>query len=131
MEHQRKGTLDTCEFPKSQNLSADRPTKDGCWRVAFRFQLQESKDANGFLIQVEEKNVGLSAGQKIKAEMAKEVGLKVFRTYTDDSYLYNRGMQRISNAVQEWYKSGCANRDLENVFLGFDDTQRRPRYEKL
>jgi len=67
--------------------------------------------------------------------MAREVGLKVFRTYTNieslgESYF---AMKAVSAAVQEWYKSGCANADLENVFIGDNmmDPERRPQYEAL
>jgi len=39
---------------------------------------------------------------------------------------------KVSKAVKEWYDSGCANTDLENVFIGhpFLATE-RPKYEKL
>merc|ERR1719362_2801498 len=101
------------------------------------------------MIQVEEKQ-GLGAGQKNETDMAKQVDLKVFRTYTNvedtqwgnekvEQYRFN-GMDAISKAVQEWYKSGCSNNDLENIFIGaqrkaddFDSRKYtvRPRYEKL
>merc|ERR1719362_2394144 len=77
------------------------------------------------MIQVEEKQ-GLGAGQKIETDMAKQVDLKIFRTYTNvedvqrgdvGDWSFN-GMDAISKAVQEWYKSGCSNNDLENIFIG-------------
>jgi len=91
------------------------------------------------MIQVEEED-GLGAGQKIETEMAKQVNLKVFRTYTNTediklelvAHPFN-GMGRIRKAVQEWYKNACINMDLENVFVG-DPMKvfiQRPRYENL
>jgi len=64
------------------------------------------------------------------------VTLKVFRTYTNYSVLADdkmNGMEMISKAVQEWYDSGCANMDLENVFVGNPGMAytARPKHEKL
>merc|ERR1712129_428125 len=103
-----------------------------CWRFAFRFHQEESKDTNGFMIQVEE-SLGLGDGQKIEIEMARKVGLKVFRTYTNYGGVDAEGMGRISKAVKAWYDSGCANDDLENVFIGFTGNPytERPKYETM
>jgi len=113
-----RGTLDTCHFPNSKNLKADKPKSESCcWRFDFRFHLQESVDTNGFLIMVEECG-GLGNGQKIELEMAEEVGVKVFRTYTNIGGWADEFMKPVSDAVQDWYNSGCANCDLENVWVG-------------
>jgi len=119
-------------LPQEQNLSKDKkPCPTSCWRYAFRFHQEESKATNGFMIQVEEKK-GLGDGQKIETEMAKQVDLKVFRTYTNvDAFQWKEGsryytsaeydfngIDAISKAVQEWYSAGCINNDLENVFIG-------------
>jgi len=103
------------------------------------------------MIQVEETK-GLGDGQKIETEMAEQVGLKVFRTYTnvDDfatpaswtnpDYRFN-GIDAISKAVKDWYETGCNNNDLENVFIGCQYAAHneknkysysvRPPYEKM
>jgi len=132
MQHPCRGTSQTCGFPDTQNLDTNngRPCKDSCWRFAFRFHQQESKDTGGFMIQVEEEQ-GLGDGQKIETEMAREAGLKVFRTYTN--YGCGPEMKCISKAVEDWYKSGCANQDLENVFIGQNGFgyDNRPQYEPL
>jgi len=131
-----RGTLESCNFPRSRNLKTlddkEQPAKKSCWRFAFRFHQQECKDTCGFMIQAEEKE-GLGDGQKLETEMAREVGLKVFRTYTNYSGVDGEDMGRISNAVKEWYESGCANTDLENVFIGttFLTYTERPKYEAL
>jgi len=156
MQHPCRGTVDTCMLPQEQNLSKDKkPCPTSCWRYAFRFHQEESKATNGFMIQVEEKK-GLGDGQKIETEMAKQVDLKVFRTYTNvDAFGWGEGSRKylsypeldfngidaISKAVQEWYAAGCINNDLENVFIGCqkvaDDTPgtysytKRPQYEKM
>jgi len=111
INHPCRGSLHTCGFLESQNLDSvtKRPCKKTCWRFAFRFHQQESKDTNGFMIQVEEQS-GLGDGQKIETEMAREVGLKVFRTYTDAISFSNcKFLDQISTAVKEWYESGCTN----------------------
>jgi len=130
--HYCKGTFDTCQFPNSENLAAGRPTKDSCWRFAYRFHLQESKDTNGFMIQMEEKS-GLGNGQKIEAQMAKEVGLKIFRTYTNSTFVMHGDIENLSQAVQEWYDNGCFNNDIENIFVGTTNApcSERPRYGEL
>jgi len=137
IQHPCRGALATCKIPDSDNLTpgTNRPCATSCWRFAFRFHLEESKATNGFMIQVEEK-AGLGAGQKMETEMAKDVNLKIFRTYTNIDFLWDVGFKKLSEAVQEWYKSGCANPDqLENVFIGIPDMNMngfvRPRYEPL
>jgi len=84
MQHPCRGTLATCTLPSGQNLSKDTnsPCPTSCWRFAFRFHQEECKASKGFMIQVEEKK-GLGDGQKIETDMAKQVDLKVFRTYTN------------------------------------------------
>jgi len=119
------------KFDANGNMT---PKKTSCWRFAFRFHQRESKESNGFMIQVEEwEGKGLGDGQKMETEMARDVGLKVFRTYTNVTNLTVGMMSSISEAVKEWYDSGCANIDLENVFIG--DVKlahtKRPKYETL
>ena len=46
----------------------------------------------------------------------------------------NEGFKKLSEAVREWYESGCPRPDLlENVFIGIPsmDYIARPRYEQL
>jgi len=91
------------------------------------------------MIQVEETQ-GLGLGQEIETEMAQQVKVKVFRTYTNMTYLGGAvysfdSMKVISKAVQDWYKSGSTNYDLENIFIGYDHPSvpytKRPKFEKL
>lgn len=114
--HMCRGTPDTCGFGESRDLTvAGRPTRDSCWRCAFRFHLEECKAKGGFMIQVEESN-GLGRGQEIETEMAKQVGLKVFRT-TDNcpEFRSNTKLWKVAKAVQRWFESGCKNMDLEII----------------
>jgi len=136
MDNPCRGTDKTCNFPKNKNLKITHGNlelkKECCWRFGYRFELQESKDTNGFMIQVEE-HAGLGKGQLLEAEMAKEVGVKVFRTYTNSSTALLRSqLGRVVKAVKDWYETGCANRDLENVFIGnaYNPYTKRPEYEK-
>jgi len=68
------------------------------------------------MIQLEEKS-GLGDGQKIETEMAKQAGLKIFRTYTDnalddadddvdDLYHMKMRMHDVASRVKTWYESG-------------------------
>jgi len=136
MDNHCRGTLESCGLPREKNLKMvadkEQPAEKSCWRFTFRFHQQESKDTGGFMIQVEELT-GLGAGQKLETEMAREVGLKVFRTYTNQSFFYTSRIGEISKAVEEWYESGCANTELENVFIGDAELSfnPRPKYEAL
>jgi len=85
------------------------------------------------MIQVEEKK-GLGDGQKIETEMARKVGLKIFRTYNNLTRFYSSDIKEISKTVEEWYEGGCANNDLENIFIGHESAgayTERPKYETL
>jgi len=133
-----RGTLTTCQLPESDNLKTgadgkDKPHSASCWRFAFRFHQSECEATTGFMIQVEE-DQGLGDGQKIETAMAKEVGLKVFRTYSPGHSWKWSCIEKISKAIEEWYASGCVNKDLENVWIGVDGSEvmaTRPKYEKL
>jgi len=135
INHPCRGTSSTCGIHhKNLDPGTQRPCSTSCWRFAFRFHQEESKESRGFMIQVEEKG-GLGDGQKIETEMAREVNLKVFRTYTNiDFYPGGDSMVKISKAVKEWYDGDCANMDLENVFIGApfgNPYTERPKYGKL
>jgi len=73
--------------------------------------------------------------KKMETEMAREVNLKVFRTYSNSPNFEKEWdcIKVISKAVQEWYDSGCANADLENIFVGKPNKAylKRPKYETL
>jgi len=91
----------------------------------------EAKNSNGFMLQIEEQD-GLDEKQTKETEMAKETGIKVFRTYTDNDFLSMKGIRTISAVVQAWYTSNGAEQDMENVFLGKNgDNATRPRKQPL
>jgi len=125
--------LSTCRFPDHKNVTMvdgnEKPSKDACWRFAYRFRQQKCKESIGFMIQVEEEG-GLGPGQMIETEMAREVGIKVFRTYMSSPYFHEFVLKRLSAAVKEWYNKECANADLENVFIGYTGAKwtKRPKY---
>lgn len=122
INHPCRGSSSTCNFPMNQNrkLLTGRPHETSCWRFAFRFQLEEARDKNGFMVQVEEPG-GLGNGQKIETEIAKEVGIKVFRTYTfDRNWGFEQcDLKNLSKTIKDWYMTGCTDTDfLENVWIG-------------
>jgi len=120
IEHKCRGTQETCQFPKSRNLTAEeKPQKKSCWRYAFRFHLAQCKKNNGFMIQVQEKK-GLGAGQEIETIMAKEVGLKVFRTRTESDDFRQDRIEKLRAKIEEWKQNGCVNNDIEEVYINKD-----------
>jgi len=120
IKHNSRGTQETCQFPNFRNLNAEGNPKDkSCWRVAFHFHLEQCKKNNGFMIQVQEKK-GLGAGQEIETIMAKEVGLKVFRTCTESDDFRQDRIEKVRKKIEEWRSSGCANMGLEIVNIGKD-----------
>merc|ERR1712008_409199 len=51
-QHPCRGTLKTCPMSPQQNLTADgKPCQTSCWRVAFRYHQERSKDTGGFMVQ--------------------------------------------------------------------------------
>jgi len=66
------------------------------------------------MIQVQEVG-GLDHGQKLDAEIAKQLGLKVFRTTTKSSNIHDSRLESVSRLVKAWYDSGCRNMALEAV----------------
>jgi len=142
IKHPCRGAENTCQFSRDTNVDAStgRPRASSCWRFAFRFHQQEAKDTNGFMIQAEEHG-GLGDGQKIETEMAKEAGIKIFRTYTvpnQDPVWWK--IEKISNHIQAWYTNGCKDPELlENVWIGTSDVTKpdgtkwddRPPTERL
>merc|ERR1711935_1173058 len=105
------GTASTCKFTEARNLvraspwpwSMKKPARQSCWRFAFRYHQQVSKDTNGFMIQVDEFD-GLGDGQKIETLMAEQVGLKIFRTFTC-----------IPQFIPQLYYDGIGSRPLQNL----------------
>jgi len=115
IQHKCRGTKNTCLYPEHKNLTTDNKlTNASCWRFAFRYNLDQSKATNGFMIQVQEKS-GLSDGQKIETEMAQQAGVKIFRTTTTSEDVY--GLWRLEQAIKDWYMNNCQNMDLMEIQL--------------
>jgi len=118
-----QGTLETCKFPDSRNLTTDattgkqRPMENSCWRVSYGFLQEQCKANNGFMIQVDELE-GPGPGQIIETRMAEQVGLKVFRTFTDKRSVDSADLNALASAIQAWLGSNRANMDLEEVWVG-------------
>lgn len=138
LTHRCRGTPSTCDFTsldKNMDVSTNRLRADCCWRFGFRYCLDTARAANGFMIQLEERS-GLAWGQKIEREMAYETDSKVFAIYTNEPAFNLATFNRVALAVEAWYKSGCLNRRVENVFLGhgrgwkqqYDEVEWRPRF---
>lgn len=109
------GALSTRQ-PSGASVEARPP---GRWRQAFRQFVEECKASGGFMVQAEERS-GLGAGQRIEMNIADQLGLKVFRTYTNLPWFTaeSRMFRPLGVAVKAWYESGCSNSELEHVFIG-------------
>jgi len=117
IQHKCRGTQGTCLTPKHENMTADgRPTSTSCWRFAFRFHQEQCKASNGFMIQVQEV-AGLGAGQEIETEMAKQVGLKIFRTTNTAESWYDQDIERVAKAIKAWDDSGRRDQNLQIIQL--------------
>jgi hypothetical protein len=106
-------------------LKKGAPQTASCWRYSFRHQLEEAKVTDGCMIELVEV-VGFGApqclgkGQEIEAEMAKDVGTKVFLVYAPTAKIYrDRGFDRrfedkhieiVASRLQEWYEGDCNDR---------------------
>jgi len=98
-----------------------KPCATSCWRYSFRWHQEQCKANNGFMIQVMETS-GLGGGQQIETAMAEEIGIKVFRTYTNYGDFENDRIEKLSKRIQEWHeKDEKANMDLlEYIYIGKD-----------
>jgi len=102
------GDLDSC---KDQDI---------CMRFKFQMDLENCKHQKdpGFMIQFEEME-GLSQGQEIEARMAKDVKLKVFRTFTNKDVFGRRDdLAPLERAVRRWIQNGRTDMNLEEVWIG-------------
>lgn len=118
--HPCRGTDETCGYTIQQNREDGqqdgRPGATSCWRFASRYHQEQCKDTHGFMIQVQEVG-GLGEGQRIETDMARQAGLKIFRTVTEDSSFHAWQMRQISKAVKTWYGSCCVDGSLEVLHL--------------
>jgi len=105
-EQNCRGKLKTC-----------KPGERSCWRCEVRRGQEHCKGNGGFMIQFEEIE-GLSQGQLIEFEMAQQVGLKVFRAFTDKDSFGNKGLKPLVSAVQEWIEGRRADMSLKEVWIG-------------
>ena len=68
-----RGTFDTCCM-EDKSAKTGAPTEKSCWRYSFRYQLEEAKRSNGFMIQVIELDRGVhltGKGEAIETIMGK------------------------------------------------------------
>jgi len=54
--------------------------------------------------------------------MAEEVGIKVFRTYSNYGDFKHNRIEKVSKKIEEWYAGARVNMDLEGVYIGKDKT---------
>jgi len=85
--------------------------------VSFERHQEECKRCNGFMIQVEE-NEGLSREQTTQAKMADQMGLKVFRTFTNKSECDTEDLAPLETAVRRWTVDRERKSELEEVWIG-------------
>ena len=132
MEWPCRGTPETCKLKECDAVrTGGEPTTKSCWRYSFRYQLEEAKNTNGYMIQVIElKNstdggleYELGNGQQIEAVMAAHVGVKVFRVF-EPGYVSGGKIH---------YREGFTVTDIESllkeirIFLDADHSDMSPQ----
>ena len=111
-----RGTYKCCKMVE-ESLKTGVPQPGCCWRYSFRYQLEEAKRTEGFMIQLVDCDMRgndhvLGKGQQIETEMARDVGTKVFRVYQPAwngnarSFRQN-DIGEIVNKIKEWYEGDC------------------------
>ncbi len=131
-----RGTEETCKkYEFKDNLPVE---KECCWRSSYRYQLMKGKETGGFMVQVakfdekSQKHV-LGNGQQIETELAKKVGLKVFRVYQQLIGLKNENLRGVHSdygiselidelvkCAESWYENGCSDMSVTEVRLRDD-----------
>jgi hypothetical protein len=125
-----RGTFDTCR--KEDTLKKVVPQTASCWRYSFRHQLEEAKRTDGCMIQLVERVEDgtpqfLGKGLEIEAEMAIDVGTKVFRVYGPtrcydedkiDFPFKKVHMRVVVSRLRAWYEDNCS--DLSDCVIRLD-----------
>jgi len=131
-----RGTHSSCQM-EDVSLKTGVPQDGSCWRYSFRYQLENAKRTNGFMIQLaeaaaefvrDETNQCLGDGQKIEKEMAADLQVKVFRVHAPiTSSRSSRGnflvevdftkedIDEVISAIKNWYEGGCTDMSECNI----------------
>ena len=109
-----RGTYESCRT-EDLSLKTGVPQPGCCWRYSFRWQLEEARRTNGFMIQLVDfdKHGGdhvLGKGQQIETEMARDVGTKVFRVHQpawneNTRSFMQSDIEQLIATVKEWYEN--------------------------
>jgi len=75
-------------------------THHSCWAYDFRVHQERVMSASGFMVQLHEGELG--PGQMIETEMAKQLGLKVFRLHRKDLYSFDVVFWEFARKVAAW-----------------------------
>ena len=123
-----RGTTASCR-KEDIALRTGAPQDGSCWRYTFRYQLEQAKNSNGFMIQVIERQQGsdeqqeqLDEVQEFEADLAKEVGIKVFRIHTMVERPFdNKDIDSFVTRIREWYDKGCCDDDMSDCVVAPND----------
>jgi len=128
-----KGTTNTCTFPR--NLRVGKPKENECcWRYNFRYYLEKSKKSRGFMVQLtgwdeDMDKHSLGRGQQIETEMAKQVGIKIFRVVekqtmvdTGELQLDRRYIGDLQKNIKVWLCGDRKDLSIVQVTLPKIDT---------
>lgn len=128
-----KGTYDTCTKPRYLKVGVPREN-ECCWRFNFRYYLEKSKKTGGFMIQLSGWNElmekhNLDRGQQVEIQMAKLVGIKVFRVLetqdvidTGDIQFDRRQIGQLQSVIKRWCKGDRKDLSVIEVMLPKVDT---------
>lgn len=129
-----RGTFDSCQKPS--NLERGVPQEKCCWRYSFRWHLEEALRLRGFMIQVVDVDMNkqgrlerngppnnqedifwlhtLGDGQAIETEMARQVGIKIFRCFEPFGDLVDFVGQLVAK-IKKWNEEGCKDVQEFNI----------------
>lgn len=137
INHPCRGTFETCGKPAELKIGVPKE-KESCWRYSFRYQLEKAKETGGFMIQVAEylRDEGrhtLGHGQHIETELAKQVGVKIFRIYQNPADPFSNvedDLKGFIKCVKSWFDTGCENMSLTEYKFG-EEKMRSPFHKSL
>jgi len=104
------GTPDTCLNTKT------------CWRSAVRKKITEQVNFAA-LLALEESD-GLSLEQSLQLEMAKELGMKVFKVSMSDEVFDGQNMWKLGCSVREWNAGDRLDTRPKNLSISVSPAER-------
>ena len=132
IKHKCRGTFETCEKEPEFKTGVPQEHKS-CWRYSYRYQLETglamvqiveyyyAGESAGNSEELQKAEHVIGNGQNIETEMAKMVGIKVFRCFQPVDERGNKAefdesvMEDIAQVIETWYEEDPNNREECNL----------------